>query len=66
MNRESVDALTNGVQKIASEYNSPVFNYLTHKFPVEYWRDANHMNEKGAAEFTDLFQKDFNAFERIH
>lgn len=56
-----VDSLTNGVAKIAAEYDAPFFNYPGASFPVDCWRDANHMNAKGATSFSTIFQNDFNA-----
>lgn len=58
-----VDAVTNGVAAIARECGTAYFNYMSTPFPVDCWRDANHMNVKGAERFTRQFKVDFVKWE---
>lgn len=56
-------ALTNGVTELAEECGAPYFNYIMCDFPVECWRDANHMNISGASALTKMFRSDFEKYE---
>jgi len=58
-----VDAVTNGVATLARECGTAYFNYMSVPFPIDCWRDANHMNVMGAERFTRQFRDDFFKWE---
>ena len=62
LDREKMNALTNGIAALATECDARYLNYLDFNIPLEGWRDANHLNITGAELFTRQVSKDM---ERI-
>ena len=55
--KERLDAFKTAVRAFAREIGCPYRDFLEMPLPNAAWRDANHLNEVGAALFTDACRK---------
>lgn len=58
MEKEKLFAFTNGLAVVAADLGIPYLNHLSENIPEECWRDANHLNEKGAERFSVIFKRE--------
>lgn len=56
--KERLDNVRSVMQEIARDCDVPYLDYLELEFPVEEWRDGNHLNCHGAVRFTERVRAD--------